>query len=226
MRSWTIRSGAFAAHVLVMFLALRDELRGGVAHAAPRVLQGPDVTFASSTVTGLGGGRPSGREGVDDGTSCSTAVENGHEVADSRGSVCSPLALDADTGCCLGAAKLTVSGDLCASSCSDKSCCDSFAKCVVCCHTGLTGAGSQPGGGLGGGDKELPPVSPMHPSMWRKWLMAHDDEKMKRHGGGREVEIRGESFAGGNDEYRVSPFDYCKHRCRSNSAVGSRDLKG
>ena len=122
-----------------------------------------------------------------------------------------------------------MSGDLCGASCSDKSCCDSFAKCVVCCHadlqsglradlqSGLRGDGGDGGGGLARANRELPPVSPMHPSMWRKWLMTHNGD------GGGGGDVRGESFGGsnggGNDEYRVSPFDYCKHRCRSNSAV-------
>ena len=64
-------------------------------------------------------------------------------------------------------------------------------------------------------------MSPMHPSMWRKWLMTHDGGSGR--GGG---DVRGESFQGraGEDEYRVSPFDYCKHRCRQGRAPGGPSI--
>ena len=200
--------------VLVLVLALRDASNGGVVRASPRIIPGPDVTSpplesASSKLSLLGrGGENNGNNGGGAGA-CFTATENRHLVADSHGGVCSPLALDADTGCCHVSAREMVSNELCDGSCSKKKCCDSFAKCVVCCHRELASNRVERG------EEELTPVSPMHPSMWRKWLIVHDDVAKARGGG----DVRGESFSGGDDQYAVSPFDYCKHRCRSNSAV-------
>ena len=104
---------------------------------------------------------------------------------------------------------------------------------MVCCHTELSSrlrAREGAGGNGGSAARELSPVSPMHPSMWRKWLMMHDTNRDVRGGigggeggvgdsGGGGREVRGESFSGSEDPYTVGPFDYCKNRCRSNSAV-------
>ena len=215
--------------VSVMFLAMRDPANGGVAQAVPRVFLGPtDFVVPESSSSSSSSSFSVGRGVAGSNEQCATALENRQEVADSRGGVCPPLAIDANSGCCGGPTKQTVSAEMCRASCSEKACCDSFAKCVVCCHSELrsrldAAAQNEGGGGGGGGnfhqqDKELVPVSPMHPSMWRKWLLMHDQNSGA--GTGVRGDVRGEQFvSGGEDNYRVGPFDYCKHRCRSNSAV-------
>jgi hypothetical protein len=163
--------------------------------------------------------------------SCRVAVENGREVADSAGATCAPTALAPDTGCC-AAAIARASDETCADACSAKRCCDSYARCVVCCDLRAAKRASSAlqtssGGGDGGesreeeDDEEVAPVSPMHPTMWRKWLLTHDvrAETEDRADGG---EIRGETFSDGGgerDAHVVSSFEYCAHRCRTNSAV-------
>ena len=121
--------------------------------------------------------------------------------ADSNGVVCSPLQLHPVTGCCTGAGNEGDSaGDAC-TACSDRKCCESFAKCVACCSRVI------PRG------REAAQISPMHPAMWRKWLIQHDSAKDGR------LDVRGESFDdnGQRELYRVPAFDYCTHKCRSNS---------
>ena len=118
------------------------------------------------------------------GHACDNAMENAHEVADSRGSVCSPLSLDATTGCCLEP-KTSMDESACASSCSENACCDSFARCVTCCHRRLLDQIAA----REHLDDELTPVSHMHPTMWRKWLITHDPNM----GGHGREDVRGES---------------------------------
>ena len=144
------------------------------------------------------------------GIACANAVENAHLVADSRGATCVPLALDATTGCCLEP-RTVASAEVCAESCTPSACCDSYAQCVTCCHRAVRADAhatvvSRP---------ELTPVSRMHPSMWRAWLLARDPKK--RAGAGS---LRGETFnpkRDGRDDYDVPPFEYCAHRCRTNA---------
>ena len=144
------------------------------------------------------------------GIACANAVENAHLVADSRGATCVPLALDATTGCCLEP-RTVASAEVCAESCTPSACCDSYAQCVTCCHRAVRADAhatvvSRP---------ELAPVSRMHPSMWRAWLLARDPKK--RAGAGS---LRGETFnpkRDGRDDYDVPPFEYCAHRCRTNA---------
>ena len=179
-------SGAFLAACVASFATLPP------ANAAPRVFAGA----AESTR----------------GHACDNAMENAHEVADSRGSVCSPLSLDATTGCCLEP-KTSMDESACASSCSENACCDSFARCVTCCHRRLLDQIAA----REHLDDELTPVSHMHPTMWRKWLITHDPNM----GGHGREDVRGEShpFPQGRDDYRVAPFQYCSHRCRTNAQV-------
>ena len=101
----------------------------------------------------------------------------------------------------------------CASSCSENACCDSFARCVTCCHRRLLDQIAA----REHLDDELTPVSHMHPTMWRKWLITHDPNM----GGHGREDVRGEShpFPQGRDDYRVAPFQYCSHRCRTNAQV-------
>ena len=154
------------------------------AHAAPHLYAAPSSWLEDSL--------------------CATATENRHEVADSKGGVCSPLVLDATTGCCLEP-KTTVSAEQCQNDCSDKDCCDGYARCVVCCNEDVKAKAKT--------KEELPPVSHMHPSMWRSWLIRN---AVNNGGHGRE-QVRGEShpFPPGQDDYTIEPFAYCKHRCRT-----------
>ena len=145
---------------------------------------------------------------------CATAMENRHLAADSAGGVCTPLAVDAATGCCLEP-KRQVSKEMCAESCSERGCCDAYATCVVCCHDDLARRIAD-----AEGSEEKEPIvlngfTPMHPAMWRRWLITHDPNGITKLEG---EPARGESFSG-KDDHAVPPFDYCKHRCRTNSGV-------
>ena len=172
---------------------------------------------AAMASTGAAAGVPSMRATETDSITitprgvCATAVENRHLVADSSGGVCPPLALDAATGCCLEP-KRVVSKEMCAESCSERGCCDAYAACVVCCHDDIARriAGSE-----GHDPIELAGFTPMHPAMWRRWLITHDPNGVRKLEG---EPTRGETFAGA-DDHAVAPFDYCKHRCRTNSGV-------
>ena len=156
------------------------------AHAAPRLFAAPERS--------------------NDGSLCATATENRHEVADSKGAVCSPLALDQTTRCCLEP-KTEITARTCSDDCSERECCVSFARCVACCHRSVREKADA--------KKELEPVSYMHPAMWRRWLIQHST----RNGGHGWETVRGEShpFPPGQDDYHVQPFEYCALRCRSNS---------
>lgn len=176
------------------------------------------LAFAAALAsTGAAAGVPSMRATETDSITvtprgvCATAVENRHLVADSAGGVCPPLALDAATGCCLEP-KRVVSKEMCAESCSERGCCDAYAACVVCCHDDIARriAGSE-----GHDPIELAGFTPMHPAMWRRWLITHDPDGVRKLEG---EPTRGETFAGA-DDHAVAPFDYCKHRCRTNSGV-------
>jgi hypothetical protein len=178
------RASPRAATLATVLLALAAALPS--AHAAPRLFAAPEASR--------------------DGSLCATATENRHEIADSKGAVCSPLALDQTTGCCLEP-KTEVDAQTCSEDCSERECCESFARCVACCHVSVRRKSDT--------KEELPPVSYMHPAMWRRWLIQH----ATKHGGhGRET-VRGEShpFPPGQDDYHVQPFEYCALRCRSNS---------
>ena len=179
------RVSSFAATLVVAALAA---CALPTAHAAPRL-------FAAKA--------PSRDDSL-----CDTATENRHETADSKGGVCSPLALDQTTGCC-AEPKTEVSPALCASECSERDCCVSFARSVVCCHESVKKTSAE------SATTELSPVSRTHPSMWRRWLIQHASD----FGGHGEETVRGEShqFPPGQDEYAVEPFQYCKHRCRTNA---------
>ena len=180
------RASPRAATLATVLLALAVALPS--AHAAPRLFAAPERS--------------------NDGSLCATATENRHEIADSKGAVCSPLALDQTTGCCLEP-KTEVTARTCSDDCSERECCESFARCVACCHRSVRELSESDA------NAELEPVSYMHPAMWRRWLIQH----ATRHGGhGRET-VRGEShpFPPGQDDYRVQPFEYCALRCRSNS---------
>lgn len=154
-------------------------------HAAPRLFAAPSESWAEDS-------------------QCATAFENRHELADDRGGVCSPFAVDTTTGCCLEP-KMVTSKQQCAEDCSEKSCCDSYARCVVCCHTSVEQMATK--------HAQLPPVSHMHPGMWRGWLVTHS----LGHGGHGGETVRGEShqFPPGEDDYQIRPFAYCAHRCRT-----------
>ena len=176
------------------------------------------LAFAAALAsTGAAAGIPSMRATETDSITvtprgvCATAVENRHLVADSSGGVCPPLALDAATGCCLEPKRM-VSKEMCAESCSERGCCDAYASCVVCCHDDIARriAGSE-----GHDPIELAGFTPMHPAMWRRWLITHDPDGVRKLEG---EPTRGETFAGA-DDHAVAPFDYCKHRCRTNSGV-------
>ena len=173
-----------AATLAAVLLALAAGLPS--AHAAPRLFAAPERSNGGSL--------------------CATATENRHEIADSEGAVCSPLALDQTTGCCLEP-KTEVTTRTCSDDCSERECCASFARCVACCHISLRDASDA--------GAELPPVSYMHPAMWRRWLIQHAE----RNGGHGGETVRGEThpFPPGQDDYRVQPFEYCALRCRSNS---------
>ena len=178
------RASPRAATLATVLLALAAALPS--AHAAPRLFAAPERSNGGSL--------------------CATATENRHEIADSEGAVCSPLALDQTTGCCLEP-KTEVTARTCSDDCSERECCASFARCVACCHVSVRDA---PDAGA-----ELPPVSYMHPAMWRRWLIQHAE----RNGGHGGETVRGEThpFPPGQDDYRVQPFEYCALRCRSNS---------
>ena len=72
--------------------------------------------------------------------------------------------------------------------CSERKCCESFAKCVACCTTSI------PRG------RQAAQISPMHPAMWRKWLMQQHAAANVDQGGNNGGNVRGESFDGNNGQ--------------------------